>query len=124
MEMRFDAEVTPCGMGSRLVLQGHDLSHVLRGFTLRSAIQEGTALELECADGMAGHVAGLLQLLTITGRLYVVMDAGGWPISIHASEPAARRACLVGDSFISLPFFEATHQLQQPDARVIEVEPR
>lgn len=67
MTKRFEIDITPLGdVGSRVVVEGADLTRAVRGLQVTSVAGEPTLLALMPAAGYAGRITGEGEVLEMT----------------------------------------------------------
>jgi hypothetical protein len=75
-EHMITTEVSPTGQGP-IVLDGHDVSRVVRGFTIKAHVGEVTRMELDVTPPWLVAFNAMARI-EITPELRAIMLAAGW----------------------------------------------
>lgn len=83
----YEADVTPCGYGSRLRVDGHEVPQV-RSFEIKADV-ESASLTIEVLS--LAKVVGEVKTITIVSDVYVVQNDDDLPMRVFTDREAAQR---------------------------------
>lgn len=83
---RYEAEVTPAGYGSRILIDGVEMPDV-KSFCVEASV-DSASLNIEVLA--LAKVAGIAERITLASTAYVITDAEGNPVRVCLSMDAMR----------------------------------
>jgi hypothetical protein len=97
--VRYEAEVTAPGYGSRILVDGVELPEV-KSFRIEASV-DGASLQVDLVA--FAKVSGIAAAIRYSGVAFVVLNAAGEPQRVYLNEGDAKDACAAGWRYETLP---------------------